>query len=69
VWSSRLDGRTLHFHLAGINNQNFIMQDEETGSWWQQISGCALRGELKGRCLEPLAWDEVTLAVWKPRAA
>jgi hypothetical protein len=65
VWSSRLDGRTLHFHLAGINNQNFIMQDEETGSWWQQITGCALRGELKGRCLAPIAWDEVTLAVWE----
>ena len=65
MWSARLDGRTLHFHLAGINNQNFIMQDEETGSWWQQISGCALRGPLEGRCLTPIAWDEVTLAVWK----
>jgi Protein of unknown function (DUF3179) len=65
VWSARLDGRTLHFHLAGINNQNFIMQDEETGSWWQQITGCALHGPLRGRCLDPIAWDEVTLAVWK----
>jgi hypothetical protein len=64
VWSARLDGRTLHFHLAGINNQNFIMQDEETGSWWQQITGCALRGPLEGRCLDPIASDEVTLAVW-----
>ena len=64
MWSARLDGRTLHFHLAGINNQNFIMQDEETGSWWQQITGCALRGGLQGRCLDPIAWDEVTLAVW-----
>jgi len=60
-----LDGRTLHFHLAGINNQNFIMKDEETGSWWQQVTGCAILGPLAGRCLEAAPWDEVTFAVWK----
>jgi hypothetical protein len=65
VWKSALDGRTLHFHLAGINNQNFIMRDEETGSWWQQITGCAILGPSAGRCLESFAWDEVTFAVWK----
>ena len=32
-------GRRLTFHLAGINNQNFLMRDQETGSYWQQISG------------------------------
>ncbi len=60
-----MDGRTLHFHLAGINNQNFIMRDEETGSWWQQVTGCAILGPLKGRCLKPIPWDEVTFAVFK----
>jgi hypothetical protein len=33
VWETTVNGRVLHFHLAGINNQNFIMRDEETGSW------------------------------------
>ena len=65
MWKSRLDGRTLRFHLAGINNQNFIMRDEETGSWWQQVTGCAFLGPLKGRCLQPIAWDEVTFAVFR----
>jgi hypothetical protein len=65
VWKSRVDGRTLHFRLAGINNQNFIMRDEETGTWWQQVSGCALQGPLAGRCLEPILWDEVTFAVFR----
>jgi hypothetical protein len=37
----------LNFHLAGINNQNFIMRDEETGTWWQQVSGTAIQGPLK----------------------
>ncbi len=66
-----MDGRTLHFHLAGINNQNFIMRDEETGSWWQQVTGCAILGPLAGRCLQAIPWDEVTFAVFKkehPRA-
>ena len=65
MWNARLRGRRLHFHLAGIKNQNFIMRDEETGSWWQQITGCALEGPLRGACLEPVAWDEVTYSVWR----
>jgi len=65
VWSATVEGRALHFRLAGINNQNFIMRDDETGTWWQQITGCALDGPLEGRCLDAVAWDEVTLAVWR----
>jgi len=55
----------LHFHLAGINNQNFIMRDEETGSWWQQVTGEAIFGPLKGRHLKPVFLDELTFATWK----
>jgi len=65
VWKSTVDGRVLHFRLAGINNQNFIMRDEETGSWWQQISGKAIQGPLKGKQLAPVAFDEVSFAIWK----
>lgn len=65
MWKSNVDGRVLHFRLAGINNQNFIMQDEETGTWWQQVSGEAILGPLKGKRLEPVPWDEVTFEVWK----
>jgi uncharacterized protein DUF3179 len=65
VWKSTQGGRTLHFHLTGINNQNFIMRDEETGSWWQQVTGCAIIGPLKGQCLEAISWDEVTFALFR----
>jgi hypothetical protein len=65
VWESTVDGRVLHFHLAGINNQNFIMRDEETGSWWQQVSGKAIQGPLKGRQLKSVFHDEVSFAIWK----
>jgi hypothetical protein len=65
VWKSTVGGRALHFELAGINNQNFIMRDRETGSWWQQVSGLAIHGPLAGQSLEPMPWDEVTFAVFR----
>jgi hypothetical protein len=65
VWESTVDGRVLHFHLAGINNQNFIMRDEETGTWWQQVSGKAILGPLKGHQLKEIFHDELSFALWK----
>jgi hypothetical protein len=65
VWETTVNGRQLHFHLAGINNQNFIMRDEETGSWWQQVTGEAIRGPLKGQRLRPIFHDELTFGLWK----
>jgi uncharacterized protein DUF3179 len=65
VWESAANGRSLTFHLAGINNQNFIMKDEETGSWWQQVSGEAIHGPLKGTKLAPVLHDELSFGMWK----
>jgi hypothetical protein len=65
VWEATVEARTLHFHLAGINNQNFIMRDEETGSWWQQVNGEAIQGPLKGRRLRAVPQDEIAFARWK----
>ena len=58
-------GQVLHFELYGINNQNFIMRDVETGTWWQQVSGEAIQGPLKGHRLELVPYDEVSFAVWR----
>lgn len=55
----------LHFRLAGINNQNFIMRDEETGTWWQQVSGKAIHGPLKGHQLKKVFHDELSFAIWR----
>lgn len=65
MWEANVDGRPLRFHLAGINNQNFIMRDEETGSWWQQVSGKAIQGPMKGKQLNAVFWDELSFATWK----
>jgi hypothetical protein len=65
VWSREIDGVTLTFHLAGINNQNFLMRDEETGSYWQQISGRAISGPFAGKTLRLIHSDELTFTLWK----
>lgn len=60
-----VDGRALTFRLIGINNQNFLMEDLETGSWWQQVTGRAISGPYKGRALEQMLHDEVTFGLWR----
>ena len=65
MWGREVEGRTLTFHLAGINNQNFLMRDEETGSYWQQINGTAVSGSMAGKHLKLIPTDELTFALWK----
>lgn len=60
-----MDGKPLRFRLSGINNQNFLMRDEETGTWWQQVSGEAILGPLRGKKLELVPQDELTFAQWR----
>ena len=60
-----MNGLVLTFHLAGINNQNFLMRDDQTGTFWQQISGRAISGPLAGQALKLIRSDELTFALWK----
>jgi hypothetical protein len=60
-----VNGKALHFYLAGINNQNFLMRDRETGTWWQQITGKAIYGPLQGAALELVLSDELTFGEWR----
>jgi hypothetical protein len=65
VWKRTVGGRVLHFYLAGINNQNFLMRDRETGTWWQQITGKAIFGSLQGSVLELAPSSELSFGLWK----
>jgi hypothetical protein len=60
-----VNGQALHFYLAGINNQNFLMRDKETGTWWQQITGKAVYGPMRGAQLDAVLSDELTFGEWK----
>jgi Protein of unknown function (DUF3179) len=64
VWRRESSGLVLTFHLAGINNQNFLMRDDQTGSYWQQITGAAVSGPLAGRRLTLVASDELSFGLW-----
>ena len=63
VWKPELDGQPMQFTLAGIENQNFLMRDEQTGSWWRQATGESVAGSLAGRRLEPLPSEVLTLDI------
>ena len=59
-----MGGLRLTFHLAGINNQNFLMRDDQTGSYWQQISGKAVSGPMRGSQLPFVHSDELNYGTW-----
>jgi hypothetical protein len=65
VWAEALDGRRLTLGMVGINNQNFVLRDRETGSWWQQATGEAFLGPLRGRRLRLIPADEIAFSVWR----
>ena len=41
------------------------MRDEQTGTYWQQITGLAVSGPLAGRRLTLVPADELSFALWK----
>src|ERR1700684_2190693 len=41
------------------------MRDEETGSYWQQVTGTAIAGRFKGRKLTLIPQDELSFALWR----
>ena len=65
MWNRKANGLVLTFHLAGINNQNFLMRDDQTGTFWQQISGKAVSGPLAGSQLTLVYSDELTFDLWR----
>lgn len=62
-----VDGKRLSFKLIGVQRFNSIYEDSETGSWWYQANGTCGAGELKGRTLEEIPIQEMTLSAWLAR--
>ena len=65
VWKRVVDGQVLTFRLTGIRNGNALLRDEETGTIWQQTTGVAIFGPLKGKHLELVHSDELTFTAWR----
>ena len=64
AFDRRVDGRTLEFSTTGnIRALDLVTYDRQTESWWQQLEGAAIVGELTGARLTVVsarfvAWSE-----------
>ena len=64
AFDRRLDGEVYDFGVSGnLRNSDLIMWDRQTQSWWQQLTGEAIVGELTGARLDILpaalvAWED-----------
>jgi hypothetical protein len=55
VFSRALPGRTLSFGITGLlRDGNGLLYDRETETWWQELTGEAIAGELAGTQLAGL---------------
>lgn len=53
VFKRQLSGRTLDFGVSGmLRNSDLLMWDRQTESWWQQITGESIVGEMTGTKME-----------------
>ena len=68
VFERTLEGVVYDFGVSGkLRNSDLIMWDRQTESWWQQLTGAAIVGELTGQQLRLLpasivAWQDFKTA-------
>ena len=64
VFSPLVNGRVEKFRLVGMDHFNAMFEDATTGSWWRQATGMAVAGQMKGKVLEEIASQQMSLAAW-----
>ena len=64
VFSPIVHGKPESFRLVGMDHFNAMFEDAGTKSWWQQATGVAIAGPLKGTALEEIPSQQLTLAAW-----
>ena len=67
VFRSEMKGRTLHFQYDRMVGANEVQKDAETGSSWQQATGEAIDGPLKGARLTLFPTVRTTWGEWRRR--
>jgi Protein of unknown function (DUF3179) len=65
VFRAEAKGRTLHFQYDRMVGGNEVQKDLETGTSWQQATGEAIDGPLKGTRLELYPAVRTTWAEWR----
>ena len=64
VYSPVVNGKPETFRLVGMDHFNAMFEDATTKSWWQQATGVAIAGPLKGQSLAEIPSQQMTLAAW-----
>ena len=66
AFERRIENEEVEFGVSGkLYNSNLVMYDRKTNSYWSQIDGLAIIGELSGARLNLLPIDTVTWREWK----
>ena len=64
VYSPFINGKKATFRLVGMDHFNAMFEDVATGTWWQQATGKAIAGPLKGSAFKELTSKQLSLAAW-----
>lgn len=64
AFSPFVNNKQEDFRLVGMDHFNAMFEDVTTKSWWQQATGVAVAGPLKGTSLKELPSQQMTLAAW-----
>ena len=59
-----VDGQALDFALVGAVTFNAVFKDHQTGSWWRQETGEAVKGKHKGKMLDYISMEQMSLENW-----
>jgi len=63
-FSPIVNGSNETFRLVGMDHFNAMFEDAATKSWWQQETGTAIAGPLKGTSLQEIPSQQLTLDAW-----
>jgi hypothetical protein len=65
AFGRRVAGRTLTFHRLAAEGDGWRMEDRETGSRWNAVTGEAQAGSLSGQILPSLPATQAYLSAWR----
>ncbi len=65
VYVREFDGESHNFGVVGVEEGTLLMYDQESGSWWSQLFGEAVRGDMEGEKLVKLPSTMTTWGKWK----
>jgi len=64
VFEPIVNGHPEKFRLVGMDHFNAMFEDSSTRSWWQQSTGEAVAGKLKGATLPEVECVQVSVSKW-----